>query len=137
MAYTQIYQLASQAMNIEKLRVDIVANNIANQHSLKSTDGKIFKAKQVLATAQPFNEMIQDFGAAQVEVVEQNLPPNKVYQPGHAAADAHGFVTYPSINTVDEMTTLLKASRAYEANIKIINAAHSLYMQALTIGEER
>ncbi|MFI4918180.1 MAG: flagellar basal body rod protein FlgC [Legionellales bacterium] len=140
MNYNQIYSIASQGMNAEKLRVDVVANNIANQHSLQSANGTAFQASQVVTTAKPFADFIEgsgDLGIDSIELVSENLPPNKVYQPGHPAADQQGYITYPGISTVDEMTTLLKASRAYEANIKIINTAHSLYLQALSIGEER
>lgn len=140
MNYAQIYAIASQGMTVEKLRVDVVANNIANQHSLQSADGTVFQASQVVTTARNFSELVanpQEMGIDAVEVVSQNLPPDKVYQPGHPAADKQGYVTYPGISTIDEMTTLLRASRAYEANIKIINTAHSLYLHALNIGEER
>lgn len=140
MSYDQIYSIASQGMTVEKMRVDVVANNIANQHTLQSSDGTSFQPMQVVATAKPFTEYLDNLsegGLESVTLVPENLPPNKVYQPGHPAADKQGYVTYPGVSTVDEMTTLLRASRAYEANIKIINTAHSLYLQALSIGEER
>ncbi|WP_133135591.1 flagellar basal body rod protein FlgC [Legionella rowbothamii] len=140
MNYAQIYAISGQGMNAEKLRVDVVANNIANQHSLQNADGSVFQASQVITSAKIFSELVanpQEMGINSVEVVPQNLPPNKVYQPGHPAADKQGYITYPGISTIDEMTTLLRASRAYEANIKMINSAHSLYLQALSIGDER
>lgn len=140
MSYDQIYSIASQGMTVEKMRVDVVANNIANQHTLQSSDGTSFQPMQVIATAKPFAEYLNNMeggGLESVTVVPENVPPNKVYQPGHPSADKQGYITYPGISSVDEMTTLLRASRAYEANIKVINTAHSLYLQALTIGEER
>jgi flagellar basal-body rod protein FlgC len=139
MNYDNIYSIATQGMNAEKLRVDVVANNIANQHSLQKADGSLFQASEVITTAKPFAAFLenQEAGIDAVEIVYENLPPNKVYQPAHPAADKQGYVTYPGISTIDEMTTLLRASRAYEANVKIINTAHSLYLQALSIGEER
>ena len=141
MSYDQIYSIASAGMRVEKLRVDVVAHNIANQHTLKNSDGTRFQPMQVEATAQPFDHMLNDDRLnpteTSVALVPEHLPPNKVYQPGHPAADKLGYVTYPGISTIDEMTTLLRASRAYEANIKVINTAHSIYLQALSIGEER
>ncbi|MDI1352441.1 MAG: flagellar basal body rod protein FlgC [bacterium] len=140
MNYDQIYAIATQGMNAEKLRVDVVANNIANQHSLQNSDGSLFQASQVVTTAKPFSALLEaneGGGIEAMELIPQQVPPNKVYQPGHPAADKQGYVTYPGISTIDEMTTLVRASRAYEANIKIINTAHSLYLQALTIGEDR
>lgn len=139
MSYDQLYAIAASGMNTEKLRVDVVANNIANQHAIANPDGSVFQASEVVSTAPSFTEWLQhpETAVSEVEIVPQQLPPNKVYQPGHPKADHYGYVTYPGISTVDEMTTLLRASRSYEANIKIMNAAHSLYLQALSIGEER
>lgn len=140
MSYDQIYSIAAQGLNLEKLRVDVVANNIANQHSLENIDGTLFQPMQVLATAKPFSDYLSEpeaTGIASIEIAPQQLPANKVYEPGHPAADKMGYVSYPGLSTVDEMTTLLRASRAYEANIKIINTAHGLYLQALSIGDER
>ncbi len=140
MSYDQIYAIASAGMQVEKMRVDVVANNIANQHTLKNSDGTRFQPMKVEATAKPFDEVLQHMeggGLESVTLVPENLPPNKVYQPGHPDADKHGYVTYPGVSTIDEMTTLLRASRGYEANIKVINTAHSIYLQALSIGDER
>lgn len=140
MSYDQIFTIASQGMDVEKMRVDTVANNIANQHTLKNLDGTRFQPMQVIATAKPFEDYLNSTEGGGIEsatLVPENLPPNKVYQPGHPAADKQGYVTYPGISTVDEMTTLLRASRGYEANVKIINTAHSIYLQALSIGDER
>lgn len=140
MSYDQIYTIAAQGMNAEKTRVDVVANNIANQHSLQNADGSLFQPLKVMTTAKPFADFLdnpQTGGIASIQLVPENLPANKVYQPGHFAADKQGYVSYPGLSTVDEMTTLLRASRAYEANVKVINTAHSLYLQALSIGEER
>lgn len=140
MSYDQIYAIATQGMNLEKLRVDVVANNIANQHSLQNAEGTSFQPMQVIATAKPFSAYLsnaEDPEVAMVELAPQRIPPNKVYQPGHPAADKQGYISYPGLSMVDEMTTLLRASRAYEADIKVINTAHSLYLQAISIGDER
>lgn len=140
MNYNQIFTIATAGMSLEKLRFDVAANNIANQHTLHSTNGSPFQPETVIATAQPFAELLQQTDKEalnQVELSPQHLPANKVYQPGHPEADKQGFVSYPGLSTVDEMTTLLKASRAYEADVKIINMARSMYLQALNIGEER
>jgi flagellar basal-body rod protein FlgC len=139
MSYDLIYSIASQGMTLEKMRIDVVANNIANQHTLQVQNGPGFQPMQVVATAKPFNDYLNtgEAGLGSVDLVPTNIPLNKVYQPDHPAADKQGYLTYPGISSIDEMTTLLRASRAYEANIKVINTTHNLYLQALTIGEER
>jgi flagellar basal-body rod protein FlgC len=131
MSYDQIYSILSDAMRLEKLRIDVVANNIANQYSLDSS----FQPLQVVAKAKPFSSYLTT--KTEVRLVPNKLPPNRVYQPEHPAADQKGYLSYPGLSMVDEMTTLLQASRAYEADVKIMNTAHSLYLQALRIGEER
>jgi len=139
MSYTRLYDMALQGMQIEKTRVDLVANNIANQHTIKTSTGKMYQPTMLQTTAKPFTDWLvtQGGGVESMEIVAQSLPPNKVWQPGHPEADQQGYVTMPGISTVDEMITLLNASRAYEANIKVFNTAHTLFTQALTIGEER
>lgn len=140
MSYDTIYAIAAQGMAVEKMRVDVVANNIANQHTLITVDGNHYQPMQVATTAKPFAEYLNDISMNRMETIDVipiNLPPNKVYQKGHPNADKQGYISYPGISTVDEMTTLLRASRAYEANIKIMNSAHSMYVQALSIGEDR
>ncbi|CDZ77063.1 Putative proximal rod protein [Legionella massiliensis] len=140
MSYDQIYTIAREALSLEKLRIDLVANNIANQHSLQNADGSQFQPMQVVATAKPFSTYLSEpeqSAFASVQILPENVAPNKTYQPGHPAADQQGYVSYPGLSMVDEMTTLLRASRAYEANVKVINTAHNLYLQALSIGDER
>jgi flagellar basal-body rod protein FlgC len=138
MSYNQLYAIALDAMNVEKLKIDVVANNIANQHTLINPKTQGFQAQTVLTVAKPFSEWLSapnENAKALVEIKPQALPPTALYQPGHPAADDKGYIYHPGMSTVDEMTTLMRASRAYEANIKIINTAHSLYMQALSIGD--
>lgn len=140
MSYDQIYAIASQGLQAEKWRIEVVANNIANQHAVQNNAGKLFQPQHVMTTAKPFSDWMNktpEMGIDTIELLPEQRPPNKVYQPGHPKADKKGYVTYPGISTIDEMTTLIRASRAYEANIKIFNTAHSLYLQTLTIGEER
>lgn len=140
MSYDQLYAIATQGLNVEKLRIDVVANNIANQHSVRTADGHLFEASLVQSTATPVTQMLEhpeQPAIDSIRVTSQELPPNKVYQPAHPNADQQGYVSYPGLSTIDEMSTLLRASRTYEANIKIINAAHNLYLQALSIGDSR
>jgi flagellar basal-body rod protein FlgC len=131
MNYDQIYNILSDAMRLEKLRIDVVANNIANQYSLDPS----FQPLQVVARAKPFSSYLTT--KPEISLRPNNLPPNRVYQPEHPAADQKGYLSYPGLSMVNEMTTLLQASRAYEAEIKMMNTAHSLYLQALRIGDER
>lgn len=124
MSYDAIYTIANQGMILEKLRVDVAANNIANQHHLAGKSGLPFTPMQVVATSAP----------DAVSLVPLNIPPNRVYEPHSPLADNQGYVNYPGVSTLDDLLTLRASSQAYEANIRVINAAHALYLETLTIG---
>jgi flagellar basal-body rod protein FlgC len=81
-----------------------------------------------------------DGGAAAMATasIEPRLAsPRLVYDPSHPHADGHGFVAYSNVDSLSEMTTILRATRAYEANIKAINAAKAMAQQALEIGSSK
>lgn len=139
MNYDQIYAISAAGMAIERLRLDVVAYNIANQNSIQKPGTKGYSPLTVEIGNRSFPDYIETptLKINDIRLVPQGLPPEKIYQPEHPAADKQGFVHYAGINMVNEMTTLLRASHAYEANIKMINAIHSLVQQTLTIGEER
>lgn len=142
MSLTPLFNISAQAMAVEQLRVDTVANNLANQNTLKTNKGTVYHPLSVLSQALPFENYLDDplaakGGIGQVELIPQRVPPRREYHPGHPAADSAGYLTYPGVNNVDEMTTLIRASRAYEANVKMLNVAHTLALQALSLGEQK
>jgi flagellar basal-body rod protein FlgC len=67
------------------------------------------------------------------EIREDSRPPKMVYDPAHPDADANGYVAMPNVNVVEEMTNMIAATRAYEANVTAFNASKSMYTQALQI----
>lgn len=73
-------------------------------------------------------------GVEVAAIVEDNSPPRLVYDPSHPDADANGYVHLPNINIVNEMVDMITASRAYEANVTVLNAAKAMTLKALEIG---
>jgi flagellar basal-body rod protein FlgC len=69
------------------------------------------------------------------QVVEDQSPMKMVYDPKHPAADENGYVTMPNVNVVDEMVNMLSASRSYQNNVETMNAAKTLLLKTLTIGQ--
>jgi flagellar basal-body rod protein FlgC len=139
------FGVSAAGMNYERLRLDVAAVNLANAHTTHAPDGSLFKPLRVAmrpAVRQSFDEMVQAYGAtgtgsalpfeATVETVDR--PPRLVYEPGHPDADARGFVAYPDINPVSQMIELIAMTRAYEANVKAMNAAKTMALKALEIG---
>ncbi len=72
-----------------------------------------------------------------VQVERMQVVPRLVYDPGHPDADARGFVAYPAVNPVSEMVQLITVTRAYEANVRALNAAKTMALKALEIGNDK
>jgi flagellar basal-body rod protein FlgC len=132
-------KISASGLSAERLRMEVVANNIANAFSTRSTDGGPFRRQDVvfaavlddrvrLSRAQP--------GLAGVQVLDVVEDPSafiRVYEPGHPDADTDGMVTYPNVHLPIEMTNLVTASRAYEANVRVAQAFRQMLEQSLTL----
>lgn len=134
-------EIAASGMEAQRLILDVVAANIANVNTTKTSAGGPYRPLAVSLKEKPdFPMLLNDFehrlrGVQVTGIHELNVEPTPVYSPGHADADELGYVLYPAIDPVAEMVTLLKSKRAYEANIKVINAAKSMALRALDIGK--
>ena len=143
MDYQNAFAISSAGMNVERLRVEISALNLANANTVAEADGTVFQALRVVARAttttpdqaMPFATLVDRGLAGPVASVEAaQLPARRVLEPGHPMADAQGFVRYAAVDTTTEMLTIMRATRAYEANIAAMNAAKTMAMRALDIG---
>jgi flagellar basal-body rod protein FlgC len=132
----------SSALNAERIRMDVVSQNIANVNTTRGLNGKPYARQQVVFEA-VLKDQLKPSGTpgsepqmvrvAQVETARR--PPRLVYQPGHADADANGMVAMPNINIYEEMVDLMAASRTYEANLNAVKTARSMALQTLSIGK--
>ena len=140
MNYMLAFDISGSGMSIEKLRLDVSAINLANMHTTRSAEGGVFKPLKVVATSRltpTFESSLASMSVAGVEVAnvyQADTPPRMVYDPGHPDADEKGFVAYPDINPVSEMINLITTTRAYEANVRAMNAAKTMALKALEIG---
>lgn len=132
----------SSALNAERIRMDVVSQNIANVNTTRGLNGKPYARQQVVFEA-VLKDQLKPSGTpgtepqmvrvAQVETARRQ--PRLVYQPGHADADANGMVAMPNINIYEEMVDLMAASRTYEANLNAVKTARSMALQTLSIGK--
>lgn len=131
----------------------MIANNIANAETTKTADGGPYKKESVVfaprattpqlslpAFVQSARDMWQGLntensGVQVTQIVESSDPGSRVYDPKHPDADTQGYVSYPNVNLVTEMTDLLAATRSYEANITVLNAAKQMAVKTLEIGK--
>ncbi|MBI3900282.1 MAG: flagellar basal body rod protein FlgC [Gammaproteobacteria bacterium] len=138
------FEISAAGMNVERTRLDVSALNLANANSTRGPDGTLYKPMRVTATVSPqsfdamLNGMMPNQGVvSQVQVTPIDTAPRMVFDPGHPDADERGFVAYPAVNSVTEMVQLISTTRAYEANVRALNAAKSMAMKALEIGSDR
>jgi flagellar basal-body rod protein FlgC len=128
---------SGSALSAERLRMDVTAENLANAQSTRSANGSgPYKRKEVVLeqAGSSFADSLQAARGVRVAgIVEDPSPPRRVYDPGHPDADAQGYVTMPNVNTVTEMTDLIGASRAYEANVTAMQTAKSMFTRTLDI----
>ncbi|HYD79887.1 MAG TPA: flagellar basal body rod protein FlgC [Paucimonas sp.] len=142
--YFNAFAISASGMRVAKTMLDVTAVNLANMNSTKRTDGKPFQPLRVTSAetgvkggfAAGFDRLAHAHlrGVQVTGIEEVNAPPKKVYDPGHADADAKGFVTLPAVNHLTEMSNMANALRQYEANVAAMNAAKTMMMKALEIG---
>jgi flagellar basal-body rod protein FlgC len=133
MSLFNIFNVSGSAMTAQAQRLNTTASNLANADSATSANGQAYRAKQVVFEAVPLNG-----GATSVkvrEVVEDPSPMKQVYDPKHPLADEKGYVTMPNVNVVDEMVNMLSASRSYQTNVETMNAAKTMLLKTLTLGQ--
>lgn len=132
--------ISSSGLQAQRLRMDVIAANLANAQSTRTPEGGPYKRRDVVLEAMPggtFDDVLgaQPGGAVRVARVEQDdAAPRVVFDPGHPDADAKGYVAYPNVNPITEMVDLMAATRAYEANVAAVNATKRVLEAALSIG---
>lgn len=131
MSIASILEVSASAMSAQTMRLSVVASNLANANSLTSSNGKPYRARDVVFRAIPVEAGV--YGVQVAGVVQSNAPMRRVYQPGNPLADANGYVTYPNVRVVDEMIDMISASRSYKADADMANAAKALYLKTLTL----
>lgn len=135
-------EISRTALDVEWRRLEVIAQNIANANTTLDASGAPYRAQRLLSGPRGnFADMLKGDaskpdlkGVAVYSIEAQNLPSRRVYEPAHPQADLDGYVSYPGFDHAAEMTLLVKASRAYEANIVALNSARQMYAKALEIG---
>lgn len=135
MNLSNVFDIASSALSAQSQRLNVVASNLANAESAVSADGTPYRAKQIVFEARPMAAGDPSPGVAVKAVVDDPSAPRLVFDPMHPLADAQGYVTYPNVSVVEEMTNMLSASRSYQINTDVMNTAKSLLLRTLSLGQ--
>jgi flagellar basal-body rod protein FlgC len=129
------------ALDAERTRLEVIAQNIANANTTRGLDGKPYQRQLVvfetaLQHAQAKDGSPETAARPQVSRIQKDpRPGSAIYQPGHPDADANGMVQLPNVNIYEEMADMIVASRTYEANLAVFKNGRAMAMQALSIGK--
>lgn len=134
MSLLNVFDVAGSAMTAQSQRLNVVASNLANADSAAGPDGKAYRARQVVFSTEAMGGT-ESAGVRVTGIIEDPSPLKRAFQPGHPLADGTGYVTMPNVNVVEEMVNMISASRAYQNNVETLNAAKTLLMKTLTIGQ--
>ena len=138
---------SASGMTAERLRMDVISNNIANANTTRTAEGGAYRRKFVVfeprtGSGNSFANILSSTADSQkgdgvraVGIEADTTPGRLVYDPSNPDAKANGYVEMPNLNIVSEMVDMITASRAYEANVTAVNAAKSMAMKALDIGK--
>lgn len=157
------FNISASGMTAQQLRTDVIAQNIANADTTRTEEGKpyvrkavVFNERNVTAAMRNMNSAVYGYttglpfsdvlARANGGLVADGVKVTKIYEdtstdmilaydPSHPDADENGYVTYPNVNVVQEMTDLIDAARSYEANISAFNASKDMATKGLSIGQ--
>jgi flagellar basal-body rod protein FlgC len=153
MSFWDSLRIGSSALSAQRLRLDTISNNIANAETTRTADGSAYKRQDVVFTTPGQKSFLPTLvlanrkqnaisasdanlsGVTVANIVTDQTPGQRVYDPKHPDADAEGYVTYPNVDLVTEMTNMLSATRSYEANLAMVDAAKRMALPALNIGK--
>jgi len=146
MSFFNSLDISASGLTAQRLRMDLISQNIANANTTKTEDGTPYRRKvlvfQQRSGDRPFSEYLTDASKAKVaaggvrvlKVADDQTPLKRIYDPSHPDADKDGYVSMPNVDVSTEMINMISASRSYEANISALNATKSMAMKALEIG---
>lgn len=130
---------SSSALEAERIRMEVISQNIANAEVSRGPDGQPYQRQQVvfetILNQQPGMAGSGASGVQVARIEKDQRPPRLVFNPSHAEADANGMVAMPDINIHEEMADLISASRAFEANLAVVRNARTMALQTLAIGK--
>lgn len=133
-------ETSASGLYAQRKRMDIIASNLANIETTRSGNGGPYRRKMVVMSTTPPSRHFGDILNSSVEgvqiedVVEDQSPFKKVYDPGHPDANDEGYLLKPNIDLVVETTNMMMAKRAFEANIAVVKATRKMAVKALEIG---
>ena len=130
----------ASGLTAQRKRVEVSSSNLANSQTTRTEDGGAYRRKDVVFQSSSFQDSLGTAmgngveGVEVSDVVDDPSPFVRLYQPGHPDADKEGYVSYPNVDSMQEMANLVEAARSYEANIAAVSIVKTMINRTLDIG---
>ncbi len=145
MSSFKIFDIAGSGISAQSVRLNTVASNLANADSVSGDPSTVYKARHPVFESVKAAVAAQAFGAANGTdasgaavrvrgIVESTAEPTERYEPGNPLANEDGNVYAPNVNSIEEMTDMISASRAYQNNVEVMNTSKELMLATLKLG---
>ena len=136
MGLFNVFDVAGSALSAQSVRLSTISSNLANAEVVSGSADDVYRAiHPVFSTTMAEAMDGGHVNGVRVEnIVQSDQPPRREYSPGHPLADDGGFIYYPAVDAVAEMTDMISASRSYQSSIEAMNTAKHLIMQTLNLG---
>ena len=138
MSLFSVFDIAGSALAAQSLRLNVTASNMANANSASSSIGDTYRARHpVFSTVMNSFDFEQGLGrGVQVDgIIESSTPLRRDYKPGHPLADQDGYIFLPNVNVIEEMANMISASRSYQTNVEVMDAAKQMLQRTLALGQ--
>jgi flagellar basal-body rod protein FlgC len=136
MSLYNVFDVSGTGMSAQSVRLNTTASNIANANSVSSSVDQTYRARHpVFAAEMTKAQSEQAQGVSVLGIVESDAPLNIEHNPSHPMADSEGYVYKPNVNVVEEMANMISASRSYQTNVQIADAAKQMLSKTLQMGQ--
>ena len=136
MGLYNVFNVAGSSMSAQSVRLNTVASNLANADTVSTTEKEIYRSRQPV-----FAAILQALGNEQssipvrtASIVESQAPARQEYQPDHPLANKEGYIYRSNVNSIEEMTNMMAASRSYQNSVEVFNTSKQLLLKTLNMG---
>lgn len=136
MGLYDILNISGSSMSAQSVRLNTVASNLANADAVSSNENSVYRSRQPVfaAVMEALNPNQASVPVRVAGIVESQAPARQEYQPDHPMANPEGYVFKSNVNTIEEMTNMMAASRSYQNNVEVFNTSKELLLKTLSMG---
>jgi flagellar basal-body rod protein FlgC len=136
MGLYNVFDVAGSSMSAQSVRLNTVASNLANADTVSTTEKDIYRSRQPVfaAVLQALGDEQSSIPVRTAGIVESQAPARQEYQPDHPQANEEGYIYRSNVNSIEEMTNMMAASRSYQNSVEVFNTSKQLLLKTLNMG---